>query len=320
MGRGNYCSGGLIRIMVPADEIEALVIAVTYGTDEYLRGFLRQCSDRPSSIAVAIVDNSPADLSVWSLMEKDLVGSVIYRSYEDNPGYVGGAQRLLVDLAANARLSFDAIVVTNTDVRFNFVDLSAWLHRLNASCPNRRWVAGPDVREEEGTLPMNPHIRLPPEADAIPASVRRSLRVLSMPYPLAAGYRMLAMMKRRFRRFGQSLSAPRADDDNERVEVYAPYGAFMAFGVGFFEAGADFSGLPLFNEELAIGAIARRLGVPVYYDPSFRVEHVGRATTGSIFSFRRHRLTKPSARFYSDWSAPEPTHLLATCFRDKLDG
>ncbi|MBI4421983.1 MAG: glycosyltransferase family 2 protein [Gemmatimonadetes bacterium] len=83
--------------------------------------------------------------------------------------------------------------------------------------------------------------------------------------------------------------------------IYAPHGAFVIFSRTFFERGGSLDAtVRLYAEEITTGEIARRIGVPVVYDPRLRVFHREHATVGDTLTPAKYAMEREAYRHFHE--------------------
>ncbi len=283
-----------------------LVLPVLYNSTSSGISLGERLAGRAASedMDVVLSDNSPtADQRLYEFA-KDHPGIRVHH-YPDNPGYLGAPKRVLSELvAASGPLSYRAVVVCNTDLELDADDLIDTVREMEQFDPSCSWVLGPDIVEPDGRL-LNPHIMRRP-------SGLRSLaqRSLGFSYVTATAYRA-------FSRLSVSFTKPKAERYAAGSTMFAPHGAMMIFGSGYFRSGGTFPDGPLFNEEIAVGRLAEYTSTPVIYAPRLKVRHEGKLTTGAALSRQRYELSRDAWRFYDRWRPRYSAGLMTDWFTDR---
>ena len=75
----------------------------------------------------------------------------------------------------------------------------------------------------------------------------------------------------------------------------------MIFSSAFFEKGGVLdTAVPLFAEELTVAALAKKLGIPIWYCPELRIAHREHSTTGKSLTRAKYEMERLARRrFYS---------------------
>ncbi|MGK2962841.1 MAG: glycosyltransferase family 2 protein [Gemmatimonadaceae bacterium] len=95
----------------------------------------------------------------------------------------------------------------------------------------------------------------------------------------------------------------RRQSANETIQgprrIYAPHGACMIFSSAFFERGGELdTTVPMFAEEMTIAALARHLGLPVWYYPALQVFHREHSTTGHELTRTKYEMERMARQRY----------------------
>lgn len=274
-----------------SNAVDLLVIGVNYKCEAETSAFVSTFLPSSPRIALAVADNSPSS-STGELLRvaNDHPSVVQFQEYSDNPGYFGAAHRLIASLQGSIAVR-QAVVITNVDLTFDIGLLLEYVDRNYARDPSGKWVLSPDVRETGLRSHRNPHGLDPsvPPRDHLNRFLFRN----------DASYRlMLALHLLRVRLISNKKEvAARASS-----RVLSTYGAMFIIGQGFFEAGGFIPEASLFGEEYAIAYQCSDLDVPIWFDPSFVVEHAKSSSTGLLNAGQRRAMAIASWEMYADWS------------------
>jgi hypothetical protein len=112
-------------------------------------------------------------------------------------------------------------------------------------------------------------------------------------------YECLAMAKATVRELKRSSKEP-AGFEAAR-EIYAPHGSFMIFSREYWREAAGLNHNPfLFGEEITVAEYSRGKNLPVIFDPSLSVHHIGHASMGTFPSRRKLNWLREATRFCAD--------------------
>ena len=89
---------------------------------------------------------------------------------------------------------------------------------------------------------------------------------------------------------------------NKRINkggfIYAPHGSFIIFSKYFFNKGGYLDqNLTMYGEEFTTAEIAKKLKIPIYYEPDIEVIHVEHSSN-KINWFNSFRLTKKAYYYF----------------------
>jgi hypothetical protein len=269
-----------------------LTLCVNYKNDAETAEFARTVRGLPGySGHVVVVSNSEVEdggqLSGLSDAE-----SILLAVPERNLGYFGGAAWGL-DLYLKDNPLPEWIIVSNTDLSFPDREFFRKLEELYGSDPPA--IVAPDiVLQPRGNLPssndhQNPHLAVRPS----PARMQ-ILRSVARFYVVYVAYEFASSLRYRIRNAWMKV-LDRRSAFTDAVPIYAPFGAFIIFHRGYFDAGGSLR-YPsfLFGEEIYVAETARSFGLRVMYEPRLRVAHHEHGAVGKIASRRIARCVSQS--------------------------
>lgn len=248
-----------------------LFLIVAYNNHDEVDEFISRCRALPDAprFAFSVCDNSETGETPLGVPGMTLVRR------PDNPGYLEGALVAFEAFAREQGALPDWIFLTNTDLTIETLDLCKVLDSYEAS---QRMLLAPRITETGMLIDMNPFLI------CRRSDWRLALNaILASTVSLAYGYILVSefgFQRERRRRKRQTLG-------RQAELMYAPYGAMIGFSRAFLEAEALPRNVPLLAEEFVIAEVARRAGVPIFYEPGIHVHHNAHATTGPMMTRRR---------------------------------
>jgi len=265
-----------------SDSPAILLLCVNYHASRQTRAFLREALALPGADTVHahVVDNSGEAEHLLRDLETSLP-SVCYFRAPENLGYLGAAQ-VGFDAYASRHGPPDLTVVANTDIAFP--NRSFWERLLDMRPVGQ--ITAPSIVSAPLRNDQNPYLSRRPGPLTL-----LLLRAFWATYPTYVAYLALQIGLRAIKAV-RRRSAPARN-------IYAPHGSFFILGRAFFERGGTVDvGTFLFGEELLLAEQARRLAVPVRYEPALRVLHMEHATTGFLKNRRHYEASREAVRRY----------------------
>jgi GT2 family glycosyltransferase len=263
---------------------DVLMITVNYKGADATERFLASATglEGQANSRILVVENGSEDGSAERL--RSLVprfSNVELLESPTNRGYFGAANWALQQFLARGRQP-DWTIICNNDLIF---DDHQFLQKLFQHDPKRGQVIAPSIVARQTGVDCNPFMRERPTRSRL-----MRYRFWQSHYYLMWTKQLLSPYVRALR---YHLSLGREVPSSEKVQVYAPHGAFLIFSRGYFEAGGYIDdGFFLYAEELSVAEICLRLKLPVIHDRELKVLHDGRHVTGRLcnrVSFRQGR-------------------------------
>lgn len=259
-------------------------VTVNYRRERDTRDFVESVAALTGFVdcRVVVVDNASCEESrgqLGSLADR-FSRRVTVLSSEVNRYYWRGAAWGLAEIYGTSATSLpEWVVVCNNDI---LIEQSDFVERLLRCDPEEGAVVGPSILGPDG-LDQNPFLLRPHGPGA-----RIFWSIYHAHFGLARA--LLAM---------RALVLPlRRRTDSRRHAgagpVYAVHGAFVCISRRFFEAGGFLDdGFDLFAEELTLAETARRLGLPVVFEPVLQVRHRDHGSSGAAaltrWAYDHHR-------------------------------
>jgi GT2 family glycosyltransferase len=225
---------------------------------------IRSLDPDGTAAAIAVADNSPDEPLAYAPSPN----VVVYRAPE-NLGYLNGCALAHTSWLVDGHPTPEMVAVSNTDVTLESDFLRAAAH-LDVDGVG---VVAPDVRLPDGT-PQNPFMTRRPS--------RRRLAFYRVMFGSDALTLLLEALER--------LKLGRRKAPSGSRDIYAAHGSIFVLTNAFFAGGGKlaFDGL-LYGEEIHIAEQVRRHGLRAVMEPSLRVTHQRRASTGTVARRRRRR-------------------------------
>jgi len=261
--------------------MRAIVITVSYKSADSVLAFLAdvELANSLSEIRVIIVDNSPEDKRLSSIMDRVAKCTNIEAIQSPtNRGYFGAARFAFDHYLAQGNALPDWVIVCNHDIE---IEDKEFFSKLLSQDPRAVGVIAPRIQALPGRVDQNPFMRKRPGA------LRwAQLRFVSSYYGAATIWDWLSRRKAELRSWMAAHRRSSLPDGNEMQEaIYAAHGSFFIFSRRYFEAGGFLDGnLFLYGEEISVAEICRSLGLPVVYDPALCVLHKEHQSTGKVLS------------------------------------
>lgn len=264
-------------------KLKALLISVSFRSAETIRTLVESLdkSEALPALRVLIADNASGEETVDAI-RRIVTGflNIDLLSSPTNLGYFGAARLALDHYLDQGETLPEWVIVSNPDI---VIEDRNFLHRLFKIDPQSVGVIAPRIVLPESNLDQNPYMK------ERPGPLQRfTMRVHSHDYFLSVAWERISRLKRALR---SRLGQPRPAGGTQAI--YAPHGAFIIFSREYFEAGGYLDDqLFLYGEEIAVGEICRRLGLPVVYNPSLTVFHNEHQSVGvgmTRAKFQHHR-------------------------------
>lgn len=257
-----------------------LVLCISYHSDEDSIRLSREVMDSRNiqEFHLLIVDNSES--STLEKVLSDMVeaeGKVRVLASGRNRGYFGGAAYGLSEYLSKCKMP-EWVVVCNADLHF---EDCGFLDRLvEYGNMHKHAVIAPAIFSQASRRDQNPFMSVRPSTLRM-----RLYKQLFSTYLVGSLYSVLSVLKWKARGLGASMFGAAGETlgstSTVPIEIYAPYGACIAFRRSYFEAGGTLRhGAFLYGEEIFVAETSRRLGLSVAYDPRLRVLHEEHKTTG----------------------------------------
>ena len=265
---------------------EVLVTCVNYHNERETEAFIGKLGEQriPGTLSTVVVNCNEAGDPDLSFIAG--VPGVEVASPGRNLGYFGGAAYGLRRYLEDNPLP-DWVVVSNTDIAFPDRD---FFGRLLALYPEGAGVVAPSIHSNLSSRDQNPYMARRP-----PAARMHFYKWIFRFYPVYTAYHALSLARGKLLSVVPGVTSGNAPGDagaaggprSSPRSIYAPHGSFVLFHRRYFEAGGNLDhGAFLFGEEVFVAETARRLGLPVEYDPRLALLHREHATTG-LFKNRK---------------------------------
>ena len=263
-------------------EKAVVTLCVNYHNEEetcsFVASMLAQHGDIPQHIVV--VDNTAAPDHHGLLSEISDERVLVLRSGH-NLGYLRGAAWGLSEYRKRFGQSH-WVIVCNTDITINdpfFLSKLVSLYSGDSAA-----VIAPSVVSNVSRQDSNPFMRFRPSRARM-----HFYQFMFRHYPISSAYHAAALLKARLSKVyldALPWSGRAGNSTNRNVitnfqpeRIYAPHGAFMIFSRTYFELGGTLEhGAFLCGEEMFVAETARRLQLPVIYDPRLAVLHLEHAS------------------------------------------
>lgn len=242
------------------------IFCVTYHSYDYLQTFLRSADEAARrvqglcQVCVCVGDNTPQDFRPIDAAPYQAIQVRLF-PYHENLGYLGCALRMMNEVGWGEVSASDYVAVSNVDLTLE-PDFFASLCAL--SVKGVGWLA-PDIFTPRLQEHDNPYM------------LNRPTRRSFLKWCLMYAHPLIYWLTERiylFRRSHRSLPA-------QPVDIYAGHGSFMLFSGSFFARHPRLR-FPsfMYGEEIFMAELIRQDGLRVRYEPSLRIENVGRVSTG----------------------------------------
>lgn len=289
------------------ERASVLTICVNYQNDEetiaFIRSVLRQEGDLAQTVIV--VDNTVpprVDSPLRRASESDERICVLYP--DRNLGYFRGAAWGLRKYTDQFGGLPEWVIVSNPDIELIQPDFLSNLSKFHSSTTHA--VIAPAIYSRLSRRDLNPHMKARPSRRRM-----RFYKALFRFYPLSICYHVLAFVKSsvqreygRLRSTANSIVKPTANRRRQAAQpeqIYAPHGSFVVLNRRYFEGGGNLDhGTFLCGEELFIAETARRLGLPVVYDPRLGVAHNERTPLRRGMSRQLLAFVREAASYVAD--------------------
>lgn len=258
------------------DRAKALIITINFRQAECTQRFFRSASGLASfaSCNVLIVDNNSGDGSTSRIRQaiSEFHNAELLPSSQ-NRGYFGAA-RWALDQYLQRHCLPGWTAVCNNDIEFHD---HLFLMKLLEKDPTSAGVIAPSIISDLTGHDANPIIRKRPG----PFRMLRYRLWLANYY--ASWFKQ--WLSPSVRKMRHTISGTLTAAQCTSQPIYAPHGSFVIFSRRFFEAGGFIDdGFFLYAEEFSIAEMSIRLRLPVIHEPTLRVWHKGRQSTGRLLS------------------------------------
>jgi len=283
-------------------KMSVLIIGVNYGTDyetiKFIKGLTGTYKNPLFNVNIVIVDNTERKRN--DAFFKIIVGENQQLKYIKTPfnmGYFGGANYGLKTYLENNDFP-DWVVVSNVDIDFKE---KYFFENLCKYSNNKTGVIAPSILSEFTGHDLNPMI------SSRPSKYRMKFyKYCFSNYYLLNTYSVFSIIKNLLvyfyhfiRRY--KIMVIKKNKFVEMKNIYAPQGSCIIFSKLFFEKGGTLN-YPsfLYQEEIYIAEIARKMDLNIIYVPKLRVWHKGHDFAGVIRSRAIAAYIADSARYIAD--------------------
>ena len=235
--------------------------------------------------SIIIVDNDS------TLESKNALEEIIKKSKIDiniiisttNLYYWGAANYALNELDLNINNYPEWIIICNNDILFNKEDLLSKILKFNKKDYP---VLAPTILSSKTNNNLNPFMLKPINSLA---KVYYSIFFMNSILGLII-YKSRRLIKIILTGFNKGIDKGRF--------IYAPHGSFIIFSKYFFNNGGYLDqNLTMYGEEFTTAEIAKRLKIPIYYEPDLEVMHVEHSSN-KINWFNSFHLTKKAYYYF----------------------
>lgn len=262
----------------------ALLIAVSFRSAELVSTLVDSLGrlDEFSALQVLMADNASGAETVAAIRRtiRELPNVELLES-TSNRGYFGAASFALDHYLTQGRALPEWVIVSNPDITIEDREFLEKLFHLDSSSAG---VIAPRIIVPASSLNQNPYMTQRPGR-----LKRLTMRLHAHDYLVCKIWDWLSRAKQGVRSFLMGVRQA----GNKGGRIYAPHGAFIIFSRKYFESGGYLDDeLFLYGEEIAVGEICRRLGLPVVYNPSLTVFHNEHQSVGvgmTRAKFQHHR-------------------------------
>lgn len=246
------------------------VVCVNYGSNvlsiKYLESLEKSFSQVKGRVElqVLLVDNTTPSAEQEKFLK--VVSTFQFAdaiSTEDNLGYFGAVQFGLRKIGGGKGREIDWLIVSNVDV-----EVAPDFFETLLSKDTSVGLIAPAIISRRTGRDRNPKMNSP-----LNIRKARFQKIIFSTYWIQNFYLQFALLK-------SLLSGPRQLSCVAK-NIYAPHGSFMVFSKTFLEKGGHFN-FPcfLFGEEIFIGKQAKKLDLPIAYEPDLLVYDFDHASTG----------------------------------------
>ena len=209
---------------------------------------------------------------------KDYGANVVYLNPNENLGYFGGARYGLSWVREN-EIAFEALIVSNVDLRFETQDLAVAIQSYDAENVG---VLAPSILSDGKD--MNPY-KLERMTRA-----QQERRILYLKHP---AFQKAVDLVRGIRKQRQQTT-----EYPDGMKIYMGYGACFIFLKRYFDRGGNLD-LPLFlyGEEPYVSEMCRDLKLDILYAPRIRIRNVGHVSVSTMPSKRQRDYMIQSAEY-----------------------
>ena len=254
------------------------IVTVSYKNHGDTRAFLDSLATLRGyeECHVTVVNNAVGveEQSELNEMANSFAGSMTMIYSPENLYYWGGANSVVRQVldSGTERGGCDWVIVCNNDVLFSD---AGFLETLKTYDPSDHGVIAPSIISLATTRDQNPFLRKSPGVLSL-----IKWRLLFSNFYVARVLLGLRWAVEPVRRLMRKRRQP--DRTRNGEDIFAPHGAFVVFSRRYFETGGWLdTRVPMYMEEIATGAIAEQIGVPVRFCPELQVQHREHATTGN---------------------------------------
>ena len=235
--------------------------------------------------SIIIVDNDS------TIESKNALEEIIEKSEIDinliistkNLYYWGAVNYVLNDVDFDMNNSPEWIIVCNNDILFNKRDLLPKILNFNTKDYP---ILAPAILSSITNRNLNPFMLKPINS------------IYKVYYSIFFKNSILGFIIYKTRQLIKSIFSRLNKRINKGGFIYAPHGSFIIFSKYFFNKGGYLDqNLTMYGEEFTTAEIAKKLKIPIYYEPDIEVIHVEHSSN-KINWFNSFRLTKKAYYYF----------------------
>ncbi len=257
---------------------ELVIIGVNYCSSEQTLAWVQ--SIRANNGTLIVVVDTSAEKTDPELEKRlrETGKNVMYLNPRENLGYFGAARYGLKWLQEKD-IAFDALIVSNVDLRFETQNPAEIIRMYDTEGVG---VLAPSILENGKD--MNPY-----KLERM-TRTQQERRILYLKHP---AFQKAVDLIRGIRKKRQQ-----AVDYPDGIKIYMGYGACFIFLRRYFDKGGDLN-LPLFlyGEEPYVAEMCRELGLDIIYAPKIRIQNVGHVSVSTMPSKRQRDYMIQSAEY-----------------------
>lgn len=259
-------------------EYGTVIIGINYCSGDETLKWIRSIPEDKRILTVVVDTSAEKTDPELEKALKDLREDVMYLNPGENLGYFGGA-RYGLSRVREKGIAFDALIVSNVDLRFETEDLVGVIQSYDAE---NAGVLAPSILSDGKD--MNPY-KLERMTRA-----QQERRILYLKHPaFQKGVDLIRGIRKQRQ---QTAEYP------DGMKIYMGYGACFVFLRRYFDRGGNLD-LPLFlyGEEPYVAEMCRDLKLDILYAPRIRIRNVGHVSVSTMPSKRQREYMIRSAEY-----------------------